>query len=160
MLAGCDRSQEKLVLSVIRWRFCLVVYSFFVVAPIVCGGLSISLFLLAILCVLSSFAIISLGEERAGCFTFVVFRISCSCYRSPCLGLFVAFLGHTHFFVVQTIYHVPIFVCMLKFEPDEYWLHDLLGVVMQCYDGDIVLYWLDLLTWNNPNNLINKFALS
>ena len=43
-------------------------------------------------------------------------------------------------FVVQTIYHVPIFVCMLKFEPDEYWLHDLLGVVRQCYDGDIVLY--------------------
>ena len=46
------------------------------------------------------------------------------------LGCLWRFLDIFTFFVVQTIYHVPIFVCMLKFEPDEYWLHDLLGVVM------------------------------
>ena len=39
-----------------------------------------SLFCSAVLCVLYSFVIISLGKERAGCFTFVVFLMSCRCY--------------------------------------------------------------------------------
>ena len=45
-------------------------YSLFVVAPIVCWGLVLGH---AVLCVHYSFAIISLGEERGGYFTFVVF---------------------------------------------------------------------------------------
>ena len=40
------------------------------------------LFCYAVLCVISSFAIILLtGEERAGCFTFVAFYVLCFCSR-------------------------------------------------------------------------------
>ena len=49
-----------------------VVYALFIVAPIVCG-----------VCVSGSCFIMlyPVGEERAGCFTFVIFWMSCHCYR-------------------------------------------------------------------------------
>ena len=56
-----------------------VVYTFFVVVPIVCGFSIRFLFCFVVLCVVSSFTIISLGiregDKRAGCFTFVVFLL-------------------------------------------------------------------------------------
>ena len=41
-----------------------VVYSLFIVAPIICRGLCKPLFYFAILCVLFSFAIIPLGKRK------------------------------------------------------------------------------------------------
>ena len=48
------------------------------------------------------------GRERAGCFTFVVFGMSCRCYRSLTLPhsmqyVIVAFPGHTHLLFVQNM---------------------------------------------------------
>ena len=39
----------------------------------------------AILCILSSFAIILIAEVGAGCFTSIVFLVSCDCYCSVAL---------------------------------------------------------------------------
>ena len=43
------------------------------------GFCKCSMFCCALLCVHSSFAIISIGEERAGCFALFVFLVSCDC---------------------------------------------------------------------------------
>ena len=54
----------------------VVVDLLFIVAPIVCGGSVWSLFCYSALCVLSSFAIILVGEERAGCLALIVFLVA------------------------------------------------------------------------------------
>ena len=43
------------------------------------GFCNFSMFCCALLCVHSSFAIISMGEERAGCFALFVFLVSHDC---------------------------------------------------------------------------------
>ena len=53
--------------------------------PLVVGFLCLSLFCCALLCVLSSFAIHLEEEERTGCFTFIVLRMSCYCKCSVTL---------------------------------------------------------------------------
>ena len=58
------------------WRCCLMYFPLFV------GVLCLPLFCFALLCVLSSFAIIFEEEERAGCFACIVLRMSCCCKRS------------------------------------------------------------------------------
>ena len=57
----------------------VVVDSLLIVTPIV-GICYSSMFYRSLLCVHSSFAIISMGEERAGCFALVVFLVSRDCY--------------------------------------------------------------------------------
>ena len=55
-----------------------------IVAPIV--GFSVcSMFCCTLLCILSSFAIMHDGEERAVCFVLFVFLMSCFCYCSVAL---------------------------------------------------------------------------
>ena len=51
----------------------------FGVLHIGCGVLCLSIFCCALLCVLSSFFNYLEEEERAGCFAFVVLRMSCYC---------------------------------------------------------------------------------
>ena len=46
-----------------------------------------SLFCCAVLCILSSFAIISLGKRELIVLLFIVFLMSCDCYRSWCCRL-------------------------------------------------------------------------
>ena len=45
------------------------------------------LFCCAVLCILSSFAIISLGKRELIVLPFIVFLMSCGCYRSWCCRL-------------------------------------------------------------------------
>ena len=52
----------------------------FMYLPLLVGALCWSLFWYALLCVVSSFAIIlSRKREKAGCFAFIVSRMSCYC---------------------------------------------------------------------------------
>ena len=64
-----------------------------------------SLFCFAVLCVLSSFAIISLGKKRAGCFSLlcsechlavIILRLFNTVPWVGLLYVIVAFPGHTH----------------------------------------------------------------
>ena len=55
-------------------------------SPLVVGFLCLSLFCCALLCVLSSFAIMYIEEEeRAGCFAFIVLQMSFYCKCSVTL---------------------------------------------------------------------------
>ena len=74
--------------------------------PLVVGILSLSLFCYPMLCVLSSFVNQLEGEETAGCFAFIVLRMSCYCKCSVTLPqgaagwfavcMIVVFPDHTH----------------------------------------------------------------
>ena len=75
-------------------------HSLFIIAP-----LFVRVYIRFLICN-AAFCVISPGEERAGCFTFIVFLISPSCYRPlplphGAIGLSaavtVAFLVYTHF---------------------------------------------------------------
>ena len=60
------------------------------------------------------------GEERAGCFTFVVFCISCRCYRSLILihgvmaYVIVAFPGHIHLLFKEYLNSIRTFAIFMN----------------------------------------------
>ena len=82
----------------------VVVDSLLIVTPIK-GFCNCSMSCCTLLCVLSSFAIILMGEERAGCFVLCVFLVSIGCCvalprdATGCLQfVIVVFPDHTHYF--------------------------------------------------------------
>ena len=81
--------------------FCCCLFSVCSTSHCVLGFTVRPLFYLAVLCVLSGFTIISLGKI-AGCFTFVLFCMSCRCY----LWLFFAvpWVGLWHLMVIRTYF--------------------------------------------------------
>ena len=101
------------LLSVLRRWFCCCL--FFVYCCSYClWGCIVSLVCYAIFLYFLVFSIISLGEGRADCFTFIVLLMSCFALfpAVPCVGrqcVSVAFPGHSH------LLFLSVRVCILAF---------------------------------------------
>ena len=83
-----------------NFQFCNIFESLFIVAPIVCGGFFCLVFLFCSICVLSSFAITSLGKrelvdasEKTYYKRNIITRIG---YNTSCNGYRVFLLTSTH----------------------------------------------------------------
>ena len=105
MASAADCSNKKVLLL---FNHRLLLFPLFV--WILCSDLV----LFAVVCVLLSLAIILMGEERARCFSFAVFLISCRCFRSLtfthlAMGFYINYViltmhGHTHLLFRRSCY--------------------------------------------------------